>query len=134
MKSMLSQKIFIAVVSGVFVMGCGGDDGPQLAPVSGTVTMGGQPLADVVVTFYPKGEGNSSSGTTNNSGEYTLKYTVDKDGAIIGEHEVRIVTAPSDNLDAPTKETIPAQYNSESKLVESVADENNTIDFQLDAN
>lgn len=96
--------------------------------------MDGQPLAGVVVTFYPQGEGNASSGTTNESGEYTLQYTADKEGAIIGDHEVRIVTAPSDNLDAPAEETIPAKYNSESTLTETVADENNTFDFQLEAN
>ena len=70
---------------------------PELGSVSGTVTLGGKPLADAIVEFRPK-EGRPSSGKTNETGAYTLQYTSDYSGAKIGEHSV-VVSLPGAEQD-----------------------------------
>ena len=81
--------------------GCGG--GPSLGQVSGTITMDGEPMADIQVTFEPKQvEGGTaivgpfSTGLTDSSGKYTLKTRNGDDGAVVGEHTVSVSYAGSD--------------------------------------
>jgi hypothetical protein len=69
------------------VAGCG--RGPALAPVSGTVTMNGKPLARVRVEFWPEEGSPRSTGSTDEAGRFTL--TTDgtaKPGAVVGRHKV----------------------------------------------
>jgi hypothetical protein len=75
------------------VFGCSSSDSPKLAPVKGTVTMKGSPLANVGVTFLPKAKGPSASGNTNERGEFTLMTNRPGDGAVIGSHQVTIGSA-----------------------------------------
>ena len=113
--------------------GCGGgDSGVQTVPVSGTVTLDGQPLAGAMVRFEPTGAGGStaegwidSSGITDAQGRYTLSTPDGMSGAVVGTHKVSITTAPpSGPVDfstegqttAPAKEVIPARYNSQTEL------------------
>ena len=76
------------------VIGCGGvpSDQPETASVTGTVTLNGNPLSNVIVTFSPTG-GRPSVGTTDEYGSYTLQYTAKTPGAVIGEHTVSIAFA-----------------------------------------
>src|SRR5262249_34258094 len=70
----------------VAAAGCGG--GPALAPVTGTVTMNGKPLANVQVEFWPQDGAPRSTGATDAAGRYTL--TTDgagKPGAVGGRHK-----------------------------------------------
>jgi|GEM_PF-333547 len=69
------------------------------APVSGVVTLNGSPLKNAKLVFEPIGDssgaapGKPSYGRTNESGRYRLESFVPKrNGAIVGEHRVRIVT------------------------------------------
>jgi hypothetical protein len=54
------------------------------------VTYAGRPLAGAEVEFTPVGPGTSSVGFTNPQGAYELQYTLQKKGALIGEHKVQI--------------------------------------------
>ena len=65
-----------------FVAGCPGPvaDLPDLATVSGTVTMGGEPLANVTVEFA-SANGQAAYGTTDASGQYKLVYSGDAGGS-----------------------------------------------------
>ncbi len=115
--------------------GCGGggaSDQPDLARVSGTVTLDGNPLADAMVRFYPQ-NGRPSSGKTDSQGRYELIYLAGTKGAVIGEHEVRISTADDDEdpLGMQNTETVPAIYNKQTKLKQVVEKKDNTIDFTL---
>lgn len=106
----------IAVVLFTFT-GCGGD-GPDLAPVSGTVTMDGKPMDNVSVTFEPAG-GGGSRGITGPDGRYQLSHLLqDSPGAAVGKHRVTIVTHQAQPVadDAKYSEKIPAKYNTESTL------------------
>ncbi|MEO2018121.1 MAG: carboxypeptidase-like regulatory domain-containing protein [Fuerstiella sp.] len=80
-------------------VGCGGGgptDQPDLADVSGTVTLDGKPLANAMVEFSPDGEGRPSTGTTSSNGSYTLQYTANHSGAKIGVHSVTVSIAGAD--------------------------------------
>lgn len=70
------------------LIGCG-QSGPKLVPVSGVVTLDGQPLSDAGILFQPIGGGPPASGTTDASGRFTLR-TQNRPGAVLGEHRVSI--------------------------------------------
>ena len=85
------------------LVGCGGgpSDQPDLAPVSGKVTVGGQPLSNAIVTFTPVSEGRPSSGATDAQGAFELQYTANAEGAMIGQHTVTITLVQPDDDDTP---------------------------------
>lgn len=82
----------------VLLAGCGGDSF-SVVPVSGMVTLDGQPLADARVAFEPiaaVGEllaGPGSHGKTDAAGRYRLETLDGRPGAIVGRHRVTISTA-----------------------------------------
>jgi hypothetical protein len=83
----------------VFIAGC---RGPNVVPVSGRVTLDGQPLTGVVVYFRPATDrsnpGAGSVGTTDSNGYYELRQIQpDRRGAVIGDHLVTIRTDPNDS-------------------------------------
>lgn len=69
--------------------GCGRGNYPEVATVTGTVTLDGNPLEDAEITFAPK-DGRASSGRTDAKGQYDLSYTKNIRGAVLGEHRVMI--------------------------------------------
>ncbi len=84
---------------GLFLAGCGG---PTLAPVSGTVTLNGEPVDGIRVIFEPivgqsdvtDREYYTSFGITDESGRYAMQTEVrDKlrSGAVVGGVAVRFV-------------------------------------------
>jgi hypothetical protein len=107
------------------VLGCGG---VRLAPVSGRVTLNGQPLANAKVIFQPVAKegvnaGPASQGETNAQGEYTLKTIIgDKDGAVVGQHLVSVSALqgpapdPTKDNNPPRKELVPERYNAKTEL------------------
>jgi hypothetical protein len=115
------RTIAVAAFLGVLsALGC--DSKPYgFAPVSGTVTLDGQPVSDVRVTFQPTGRdtqnpGPGSSAFCDASGFYELETVRGDPGAVPGPHTVRILnpephTASSDDSTAPPrKELIPRHY------------------------
>ncbi|MCH5377799.1 MAG: carboxypeptidase-like regulatory domain-containing protein [Planctomycetes bacterium] len=124
--------------------GCGGGG---LSPVSGKVTLDGQPAANLQVTFMPESEGGASFAQTDSSGQYSLTHVSGANGAIPGSHLVTIKEVDQEEeVYAPEVETnerkvvkpkpatpsrIPARYNSQSELRETVKEGANEIDFEL---
>ncbi len=123
----------LGLVLVVSIAGCSGPSGdaPDLAPVTGTVTMDGEPLSGVSVEFQ-SASGQVASGTTDASGRYELTYVGGAKGAEIGENTVRITTV----LDHPTppdyQDPIPAKYNEATELKVTVEPGENTHDFPLE--
>ena len=84
----------------VAAAGCAGVDG--FAPVSGVVTLDGKPYGNAVVSFQPIGTkdnpapGRGSSAYTDENGRFVLRCDDRFDGALIGKHQVRIMTRGSD--------------------------------------
>ena len=72
--------------------GCGGEDGPARAAVSGTVTAGGAPVAAGTVTFTPVGGGPRTSATLTD-GSFAVPAA---GGPVVGEHRVTVTPARPD--------------------------------------
>ncbi|QDT24856.1 hypothetical protein Enr10x_01480 [Gimesia panareensis] len=115
---------------------CGGApaDQPKLGTVSGVVTMDGAPLAKVNVRFYPE-SGRASAAITDDSGNYELVYIRDEMGAMLGKHSVKISTLDeaNDPFGNQGSETVPEKYNKKTTLEATVAEGDNTINFDLES-
>ena len=89
MKYIVSSFILLSLI---ILAGCGKkDDGNTF--VTGTVTQGGQPLADARVVFIPEsGTGEGASGKTDESGKFVLTTSTGKDGSGTkpGEYKVTV--------------------------------------------
>ena len=119
------------VFMATFLCGGCGPKARELAPVSGKVTLDGQPLVNANVAFMPQAtEGTAghvtSRGRTNAQGIYTLKTADDppREGAVVGTHKVYIAIGGSDTgaevlEDQAAKgprERVPAKYNAQTTL------------------
>src|SRR5690554_1146299 len=78
-----------------FYVGCQRPDGPELATVSGIVTLDGEPLEAATVHFQPK-SGRPSYGRTGENGQYVMGYSLERSGVTLGEHFVSIRTPLED--------------------------------------
>lgn len=89
MKHNCAPGYAVLFAASIWVMGCGGKPaGPEVIPVSGTVTLDGKPLADARVTFYPQvPKVNPSIGMTNAEGKYQLSHGAAR-GAVPGSYKV----------------------------------------------
>ena len=112
------------------MVGCGSSD---YGSVTGTVRAEGKPLANAMVTFTPEPAGRPSSGLTNENGVYSLIYTQDQNGALIGQHTVRVSTAVAQgDYGKMSKEKLPAKYNIASEIKKEVKAGSNVIDIEVD--
>ncbi len=141
LRKIMLRGISILLCTGILVAltGCG-KRGPKLVDVSGTVTLDGQPLSNVIVTFVPIGGGLSSSGVTDEAGHFRLSCSLGR-GALLGQHRVYVqsqAASPGDVIipdeDAPDYrpdpyaslrappfvEKIPSRYNTNTELVQEV--------------
>jgi hypothetical protein len=130
---MQSARIFafsFAVTFLAVVIGCGG--GPEMGEVTGTVTLDGNPTANLEVTFDPRdpGQGTTALGYTKADGTYELHYPGDKTGVPVGQYTVSIVGAEVDE-EAGEPISIPERYNTQTELTATVEAGSNTIDFDL---
>jgi hypothetical protein len=95
----------VAAIALLFaVAGCGGKYKP--VPVSGTVTLDGQPVKNATVYFYAVGDerdGRPAYGATNENGEFKLSTMGNNDGALPRKYKVVITQyVPSNpNLKMP---------------------------------
>jgi hypothetical protein len=139
--------IWVAVPIAVSVSGGCSDSELPIAPISGKVTLDGQPLADAVVRFQPLRTGDSinvgppSTGRTDADGVYRLKVVARRgNGAVVGKHRVTISTLrEEENEKGKTRiviqERVPVQYNRSTTLMFEVpAEGTNKADFLLTSN
>jgi hypothetical protein len=126
--------LFVAM--GTAGTGCSGSsDNLPREPISGTVTLDGQPLAGGTIEFTPSagaaGPGEGASGGSPISGG---KFSIERDkGLVPGKYRVVVHAASAAAAGAPKaepggrpkasdrpKEIIPAKYNAESTLTAEV--------------
>lgn len=125
----------VALFSSVCLMiGCGGGvDRPDLATVSGTVTVDGQPMKRVHVQFHPVAGGRPSSGVTDDAGKYELAFTPDAMGAMPGQNRVSVDLLPQyddDGNELPMEKFL-VNKTMEGKTSLEVTNGDNTFDFEL---
>ncbi|WP_231749668.1 hypothetical protein [Tautonia plasticadhaerens] len=123
--------------------GCGGDGLPREA-VSGTVTLGTEPLKTGIITFVPSGPDiPTQGGTTVADGAYSIPRA---QGLVPGKYKVVISSGegspekPVENLEelgpgmppVPSTEAIPPQFSANSVLEATVTSGgSNQFDFTL---
>lgn len=118
--------------------GCGSGRSTKTHPVKGTVTYQGQPLPEVVVSFYPE-QGRPAAGMTDAQGAFSLSTFDPKDGAPAGFYKVAINEPAPDRAEGdysvpPEKPPrFPVKYTnpSESELVAEVKPSSDN-DFKFD--
>lgn len=123
--------LFFAFLALAFV-GC--VDDPAGAKVTGTVTLDGQPLANATVTFFPVDGSRMSVGATDAQGKYKLRFSASTVGAVAGEHKVEIRTAPEEADSEVTEkivEKVPAKYNAETELKQTLKNGSQVVNFDL---
>lgn len=120
------------------MVGCG--SGSKVVPVSGTVTVDGQPANDCIVNFQPKSTGGESpgpgaSGKTDAEGHFVMK-TVEGDnsreGATPGTNKVTIFWLDPANFDQEEGAAAPQPTAAPFKLPKSAGDGSMTFDVPAD--
>ncbi len=98
------------------LVGCGGSQGREVANAQGEVTLDGQPISNVVVSFSPESTGpdgtpgKSATGITDEQGKFQLSTYEIGDGALVGTHRVT-VSMDGPNPTPPGK--LPENYTVE---------------------
>ena len=141
-----------ATAMALFAVGCG--KGPEMAPVSGKVTYGGEPVQHAHVSFFPQGIPDAPGETytallgkarTDEEGNIRNVTTLTKgDGAVVGNHVVTITEGWPAGKPIPIggmgMERIPPRGPWEQTYrdsvgspltVEVVADQENHFEFDL---
>jgi hypothetical protein len=126
----LSVSLLAAIVVSV---GC--SRLPELAPVSGRVTLDGKPLEFGGVMFQPE-RGPASTAAIGNDGRFTLTWQRKSAGAVIGLNRVAVTAYESDR---PGYQPPPLSPGEEPRIGKSVVPERYTsisesgleIDVQL---
>ena len=89
-----SSSLCAAGVCLLLLVTCGcGNDGPTVVTVSGTATRNGEPVPNIELTFLPE-VGRPSWSFTDDAGRFSLNYTRDQDGAVLGKHKVTVRAKP----------------------------------------
>ncbi|MEW4565464.1 carboxypeptidase-like regulatory domain-containing protein [Bremerella sp. JC770] len=116
-------------------LGCSYGSGDGIGSVTGTVTLDGEPLPQVMVTFSPSNGERESYGVTSVSGQYQLRYTSRELGARTGEHQVRIspmgVEPREPVARAKDDSVLPSHYYGKDFLIRKVTPGNNQINLEL---
>jgi hypothetical protein len=122
----MRARLLLGLVA-VLALGCG----KRFAPVAGTVTLNGKPLANATVSFQPiapqgiTDPGPGSVGKTNEKGEYTLEASTGQKGALVGRHRVMITLLRPEVGEGdqrpprggwPMANKVPLRYNDQSEL------------------
>ena len=129
------------------VSGCAGSQGPETVEVSGTVTMGGQPIERANVLFHPLAGDErvlASQSVTDAEGQFQLATHVGggkyKSGIVPGKYAVvvtKLDTAAISTTFAPPKNLLPKKYGNPATsglTADVVAGQANDFPFQLEAN
>ena len=88
---MMRIGILSALLVGSTLVGCGGKSYPPTSPVSGVVTLDGQPVEGANVSFVSNDTKlQPASGKTDKDGKYTLTTFRSGDGAMPGDYKIAV--------------------------------------------
>ncbi len=120
---------FVALV----VCGCNGSDLPDRGEVSGTVTVDGKPISNLMIVFTPKDrQVRSAGGVTNAEGKYKLFFNSTESGTATGMNAVEFEKPDREAMENsdPLLKTIPQSYFSEFMEFD-VKSGQNTVDVDI---
>ena len=128
----LATSVLFLAVS---LLGCGGESGPTTYPVSGTVTLDGEPIKGGRIALWDaEGKVATAAGTVTN-GEYSLQSQPGKKLVkITARREVpgKFDTSNPGEKHPVIEQYIPSQYNEKTTLTEEVTPEGeNQFNFEL---
>ena len=113
-------------------------EGPQRLPLSGKVTVDGQPLDGGTISFIPQNSDQRLSGGPILDGAYAVTEEM---GANSGPYKVEIHwhkktgkkyrDADSGDMYDERKEGLPPRYHSQSELTAQVSADKTTFDFDV---
>ena len=112
------RPVLIAVLA-CLTVGCNRSD---RVPVSGRITLDGQPLAGAFVSVQPTtgmNPGAGAYGRTDADGVYELRSMIDDQlGTVVGPHQVSVTTSipEAPNSDRMSVERLPTRYHMKSQL------------------
>jgi hypothetical protein len=106
-KSRIVAYLACSVILVACFAGCG-KTGPELAPVTGRITLDGKPLENADISFQPDNSKPPSAGRTDANGHYELAYKRGVTGGTVGSNSVQITISTDVVPNAPS---IPARYN-----------------------
>ena len=118
---------FWLLLLGLLFGGCR-KSGPELAPVSGRVTLAGKPLEKADIVFQPEDGRSPASGRTDAEGRYELAYKRGMMGGPVGQNTVQISVSRELVRNPPQ---IAARFNSQSELRREVKAGQNEFDFDV---
>src|SRR5437879_6432336 len=84
-------RLFLGFALIVSMAGCSGNDRPVRQKVN--VTLEGEPLAGVTVTFMSTANKRPAWGTTDEEGSFELTTYAAEDGAVPGEYKIIVNSA-----------------------------------------
>ncbi|MBD3675260.1 MAG: hypothetical protein HUJ26_17230 [Planctomycetaceae bacterium] len=123
----------------LITVGCGGSggDGPELFPVTGTVTFDGEPVSEGRILFRADGGAGKGYAGEIKEGTYTVETVAgDMTVEIVASREVpgKFGEAASPDEEPPPlmEMYIPEKYNTKTTLTATVSDGENTIPFELE--
>jgi len=120
------------------LMGCSGP-GPEVRTVHGTLSLDGEPLTGVLVSFVAQDGGRAASGTSNEQGKYRLVCRGDEQGAVLRKHRVRFFKLEGEfsqdhRSDGGKQQASPsrtANWVNNAELTVEVRSGDNNINFQF---
>lgn len=131
----------LSMVLACVLSGCGGGASYELVPVSGRVTLDGQPLANARVSFQPARDqtdtGPGSSGVTDAEGKYVLSVAGETEtaGAVPGKHMVTISanagSEPASDAAPAADRSLPPQASDGSLTFDVSAEGTDQANFDL---
>lgn len=86
------KRVFALMLAATMLVGCGGPSNPPTEPVSGTVTLDGEPVEGAVITFVPDDSANQAAvARSQEDGSYELTTFASGDGAMAGTYKVQVM-------------------------------------------
>lgn len=134
------ERLLGVCLCALALSGCGRQS-YELSPVSGRVTLDDRPLANAHVSFQPMAAGNpnpgpGSFGITDGDGRFHLQTVgTRKDGAVVGQHVVRIMMrqqdTAADDVVPPRDTSLPSRADDGSLRFQVHRGGTDQADFRL---
>jgi hypothetical protein len=83
------RSIVLSALLLLLTSGCG-SSGPEFVPVTGVVTLDGQPVAEAGVLFTPVEGGRPGRAGTDSQGQFVISTFKTGDGLLVGKYAVTV--------------------------------------------